>query len=566
MIRSASGARIRRVGSNSVLDNGDGGQSLAVSGQVDRLGFGTYQWIVLVSLGIALVSDAVDSGSMEPLNRALDIAFQLPMWARAALPAVHCVGSLVGLALAGPVCDQCGRKSTLVFALALSASSTLALSALPISASPLTLLTLRVLQGFGAGFGMPCLFVLLVESCPTSQRTPIMYGAHAFAASGYLLGALGLQQFMPGLGQDPEDKWRQFCIFVALPPLLSLPLVVTFLKESPYFWAVKNDTARCVKVLKAMARKNKKNSLMKSILVPEPSTAAETPHWALTCRTSLAMVVAEGPLILLLCAIDGGRTFMTSGSVYLWPQLFVEARKRSLFEPSLMNVIASASPFVGLAACASLAWIGTRRMILFVSAIATTALLILTRDAVLDSAWALLIFVVITKTCYGPLHASTSLMKTESFPTEVRATSFAIITVVSGLGRTAAPTIAEILKGDNEKWDRHRVVAFLIVLAACTIGSALMVLLMPAACDSGAPLEDFVAEDAKSCKKTGLSKTRLNVPDSYGATWATPSNSSACPSDCTGGASDSNGEDDTTLEQGSGDAARGSDTDFTIKV
>jgi len=507
-------ASVRRVGRSSVVDI-DGIRTLAVSAQVDRLGFGTYQWIVLVSLGIAMLSDALESGSMEPLNRAMDIAFQLPLWVRACLPAVHCVGSLVGIALAGPVCDRCGRKKTLVFALALMAASSLVFAALPLSASSFTLLALRLCQGFANGFGYPCLYVLLVESCPTPQRTSIMYAAHAFAALGYLVGALGLQTFMPGLGQDPSDRWRQFSLFIALPPLLSLPLVVAFLSESPYFYAVHADTSSCVKVLNAMACKNGMSSLTdESIILPDAvdaRTSSSTSDWALSFRK----LSAQGPLMLLLCALECGRTTMTCGSAYIWPQLFIAANTEAFISPSSMNVIASISPFIGLICFASLAWLGTRRIVLMVSAVAATSLFFLTRESLRSSAGTLLLLVIITKCCYGPLHASLSLMKTESFPTEVRATAFAIITVVAGLGRIATPIIAEVMKGNEEEWDATRMTAYLAVLAIIALGSGFLVLSVPASCSMGAPLEDFVVEREKG--KRGKGRASLLDPQ-YGAT------------------------------------------------
>merc|ERR1719313_1562673 len=59
----------------------------SVAFQLEALGWGSYQLMLLCAVGGAILSDSLELAALEPVNRAVDLHFGLSLASRAALPA-----------------------------------------------------------------------------------------------------------------------------------------------------------------------------------------------------------------------------------------------------------------------------------------------------------------------------------------------------------------------------------------------------------------------------------------------------------------------------------------------
>jgi hypothetical protein len=213
----------------------------------------------------------------------------------------------------------------------------------------------------------------------------------------------------------------------------------------------------------------------------------------------MCVLLAQPTLLCLLAFVDLSRCFMVSGSSYIWPQLFSHADTVGFMSPTTMNIVASFSPMVGLV-LGGCAIFSARRMTMLGSLIATVGFGFLTNDYIRTTGPDLLACVIMVKLTYGPLHASINLMKAESFPTEIRATAFSVVSIAANAGGMAAPTLAEIMKG--ESWTAASQTGYMKILMAAILSCGLVAWMVPAQCGDGAQLEDLGATAKKDDERS----------------------------------------------------------------
>eukprot|EP00747_Dinoflagellata_sp_TGD_P212740 gnl/TRDRNA2_/TRDRNA2_85789_c0_seq1.p1 gnl/TRDRNA2_/TRDRNA2_85789_c0~~gnl/TRDRNA2_/TRDRNA2_85789_c0_seq1.p1 ORF type:complete len:544 (+),score=85.93 gnl/TRDRNA2_/TRDRNA2_85789_c0_seq1:99-1634(+) len=403
-------------------------------------------------------------GAVEPINEALGRKFNMIQSQRTSLPALIYLGSALGVAVTGPLCDILGRKPILLLSNIVITVSLFITALAPMNIGSETIIALRFISGFAGGIGGPAACVLAAESVPTKYRASLMYGLFALSSCGYLITGFGLQLFMPHFGEDNDDNWRGFLMFQATPALISVPLVTFLLVESPSFSAVRGNTAACMKSLTYIAKANGQLSAVETVRLPNPNSGTMTlSGYYDIFRATLGVLWTSIGLILALTFIEGAKSFMLSGSSYLWPQLFEMVHDKAGISPATLYSFAGFSPFIGLAVGERITDKigGTWTMCLF-AGISSFSLLILMINGVRDEPVTLFLFIVITKVCYGPLSVVVTLMKVESFNTDIRASAFAAISLLAKSGTIAAPTIAESMKGKD--WNTSSLQTYLLIL------------------------------------------------------------------------------------------------------
>lgn len=145
------------------------------------------------------------------------------------------IGLLPGAALGGRLADVLGRKRVLMLSVALFGVFSLATTRVWSFES---LLAARLLTGLGLGAAMPNLIALCSEAAPLEQRTTAvgaMYCGMPFGAA--IAAAIGIAS--PG-----NDGWRHIFYAGGLGPLLMLPLLALYLRESVQFVRAKSLAAR----------------------------------------------------------------------------------------------------------------------------------------------------------------------------------------------------------------------------------------------------------------------------------------------------------------------------------
>lgn len=187
------------------------------------------------------------------------------------------------------------------------------------------------------------------------------------------------------------------------------------------------------------------------------------------------------PLFLLLIAMDAGRSYFVSGSAYLCKDLFEMMRIEEWLSPTLLNVIASISPLVGLFLGERLVWLGVRPLMFVSCACAASALVLLGMGSVRGRPSLVLTIVLVYKLNYGPTGVCCSLMKVEAFPAEFRATAFAVISLSGKLLCALGPMLVEALKRDElaSSWSSQELAVFILSLAGAALVSGILALCVP---------------------------------------------------------------------------------------
>jgi MFS transporter, AAHS family, 3-hydroxyphenylpropionic acid transporter len=147
---------------------------------------------------------------------------------------IGALGLLPGAAIGGRLADRMGRKRVLMLSVALFGIFSIATTQVWNLES---LLAVRFLTGLGLGAAMPNLIALSSEAAQPGQRSTAvgaMYCGMPFGAA--IAATIGIVS--PG-----DEGWRHIFYVGGLGPLLALPLLALFLKESAHFISARSSDA-----------------------------------------------------------------------------------------------------------------------------------------------------------------------------------------------------------------------------------------------------------------------------------------------------------------------------------
>jgi MFS transporter, AAHS family, 3-hydroxyphenylpropionic acid transporter len=136
-------------------------------------------------------------------------------------------GLLIGALVGGYLADRIGRKRVLVFSVAAFGVFSL-LTMLAWDAQSLILV--RFLTGLGLGGGYPNMIALASEASANNRRNANVTLVYAGAPLGGALISLGSYITSP-------DHWRWLFAFGGLAPLIIVPIMIRYLRESQAFTA-----------------------------------------------------------------------------------------------------------------------------------------------------------------------------------------------------------------------------------------------------------------------------------------------------------------------------------------
>ncbi|MDH6151969.1 MULTISPECIES: 3-(3-hydroxy-phenyl)propionate transporter MhpT [Paraburkholderia] len=139
-------------------------------------------------------------------------------------------GLLPGAAIGGRLADRLGRKRVLMWSVALFGIFSLATAQVWDLNS---LLAARFLTGLGLGAAMPNLIALCSEAAPPHQRNTAVGAMYCGMPFGAALAAV------VGIISAGDAGWRHIFYVGGFGPLLVLPLLALFLRESAQFVAAR---------------------------------------------------------------------------------------------------------------------------------------------------------------------------------------------------------------------------------------------------------------------------------------------------------------------------------------
>ena len=198
---------------------------------IDEAKFTPFHWGVLFWCLMIIIFDGYD---LVIYGGALPLLMQ--EWALSAVQAgllasTALFGMMFGAMTFGTLSDKLGRKKTIMICVAIFSGFTF-LGAF--ASNPVEFGILRFLAGLGIGGVMPNVVALMTEYAPKRIRSTLV----ALMFSGYAIG--GMTSALLGAWLVPEFGWK-IMFYIAIIPLVALPLIWKFLPESLMYLTNKKE-------------------------------------------------------------------------------------------------------------------------------------------------------------------------------------------------------------------------------------------------------------------------------------------------------------------------------------
>lgn len=198
---------------------------------IDDAKFTPFHWGVLFWCLMIIIFDGYD---LVIYGVALPLLMQA--WALSAVQAgllasTALFGMMFGAMTFGTLSDKLGRKKTIMICVAIFSGFTF-LGAF--ASNPVEFGILRFLAGLGIGGVMPNVVALMTEYAPKRIRSTLV----ALMFSGYAIG--GMTSALLGAWLVPQFGWK-IMFYIAIIPLVALPLIWKFLPESLMYLTNKKE-------------------------------------------------------------------------------------------------------------------------------------------------------------------------------------------------------------------------------------------------------------------------------------------------------------------------------------
>ncbi|WP_180064721.1 MFS transporter [Acinetobacter sp. YH12095] len=198
---------------------------------IDEAKFTPFHWGVLFWCLMIIIFDGYD---LVIYGVALPLLMQ--EWALSAVQAgllasTALFGMMFGAMTFGTLSDKLGRKKTIMICVAIFSGFTFFGA---FATNPVEFGILRFLAGLGIGGVMPNVVALMTEYAPKRIRSTLV----ALMFSGYAIG--GMTSALLGAWLVPEFGWK-IMFYIAIIPLVALPLIWKFLPESLMYLTNKKE-------------------------------------------------------------------------------------------------------------------------------------------------------------------------------------------------------------------------------------------------------------------------------------------------------------------------------------
>ena len=163
---------------------------------MDDIGVGAYQWLVMLTCGLANAVDAIEIMSLSYVFPVIEE--NLPAWVKGAMSSAVFAGMLTGALVCGGLTDSFGRRPVLIGTMAMNGFFMACFAA---ASSHESMILLRFLTGFGCGGSVPVVFALPAEFVPAAYRGSAIAVVAAFWMVGSIIVAVLAWAIIPGMLQ-----------------------------------------------------------------------------------------------------------------------------------------------------------------------------------------------------------------------------------------------------------------------------------------------------------------------------------------------------------------------------
>jgi putative MFS transporter len=196
-----------------------------IAQRIDSLPMTPFLRKLILLVGIGWLFDAMDQGMVSGVIASIGVDWELDPARLGFLSSSGLLGMIVGAALSGIAADRWGRRTVIVFTLAVFSVSS-ALCGLAFSYE--MLLVCRFLTGFGLGGELPAASTLVSEFSPVASRGRNVVILESFWAWGWIAAALVAYLAIPLYG------WR-IAFFIGAVPAVFAAILRVMIPESPRY-------------------------------------------------------------------------------------------------------------------------------------------------------------------------------------------------------------------------------------------------------------------------------------------------------------------------------------------
>jgi putative MFS transporter len=196
-----------------------------IAKRIDSLPMTPFMRKIIVLVGIGWLFDAMDQGMVSGVIASIGVDWVLSPAQLGFLSSAGLLGMIVGAALSGIAADRWGRRSAVVFTLAIFSVGS-ALCGLAVNYEMLFIC--RFLTGFGLGGELPAASTLVSEFSPVASRGRNVVVLESFWAWGWIAAALVAYLAIPLYG------WR-IAFFIGAVPALFAAVLRVLVPESPRY-------------------------------------------------------------------------------------------------------------------------------------------------------------------------------------------------------------------------------------------------------------------------------------------------------------------------------------------
>lgn len=200
-------------------------KQIDVLGVIDNARFSRYHWSILFWTALIIIFDGYDLVIYGVVLPKLMAEWGLSPLEAGSLGSYALFGMMFGAMAFGSLSDKIGRKRVIAICVAIFSLMTF-LNGFVTNTVEFGLC--RFIAGLGIGGVMPNVVALMTEYAPKKMRSMLV----AIMFSGYSVG--GMLSAAMGIWLIPLWGWPAV-FFVAIIPLLMLPVIMRFLPESPAF-------------------------------------------------------------------------------------------------------------------------------------------------------------------------------------------------------------------------------------------------------------------------------------------------------------------------------------------
>jgi AAHS family benzoate transporter-like MFS transporter len=214
-------------------------RNVDVNKLIDNARFNAFHWNLLFWCALIIIFDGYDLVIYGVVLPRLMEQWGLTPIEAGALGSYALFGMMFGALIFGPLSDRIGRKKAIAICVVLFSGLTFLNG---FARTPTEFGICRFLAGLGIGGVMPNVVALMTEYSPKKMRSTLV----AIMFSGYSVG--GMLSAGLGMWLIPAYGWPSV-FYVAVIPLLLLPVIIRALPESPGFLLRQNRNADAAAVL-----------------------------------------------------------------------------------------------------------------------------------------------------------------------------------------------------------------------------------------------------------------------------------------------------------------------------